>query len=383
MKQDVKRNGISERTTSVLAALRATMLVAGVTIGLCATALAQQTGGKALTVISEWRPKSIASETLAVSPDGRLLAHFGNLQMQAKNTHASEDKRTDTQRLNDGISLNCGLYLTKLDTGEDKLIVKSPTGDDNWCFAGGLLFSPDGKRILFGASPSREYAGNTYAVHTDGSGLLRLAEDAQLVPDPSDPSGKALQDIAIGGGPYSPDGRKVLGSIYTAHAKRDEQNRNFDTDGKSYVALLSPDGEDQNPEKLVEGRPLFWSTDGKAIYYGGNGSKGSGVYKFDLKTKQSTFITHVIKADDSIEGKVPGADAVFIGNRRNKSVSVINLDGTPVSPELAKTAAAIPPEDSDGRYLSKIQSAGPGQLLLTYEGDDMREEYHSQLVSFQ
>jgi len=211
---------------------------------------------------------------------------------------------------------------------------------------------------------------------------MELASDASFAPDPSDATGKTRYDMGVDKPLYSPDGSKILVQVVTTNGNRDRDGRIDDSEDKTYVGLLSANGVKQNPERLVEGTPEFWSSDGTAIYYRALSNDRPTLYRMDLETKQSVAVA---SPDHFL--KVPGEDAVFVQNVKGNSISGLRLDGTAVSPELAKTASSIPVKDSEGRFLRAIETGGPHQLLLLYNSGTMKTpgipDQHAQLVNVQ
>jgi sugar lactone lactonase YvrE len=340
--------------------VKAIAFAAACAMVICAPAIAQQNAAPQLQVIADFKTTSGPhGAKVAISPDGLLMAHFGE-------------------------EFPGALYVKNLSSGEDKLIVKGTNEHPDWSVVGSLAFSPDGNRLIFETSPARKYIGEIYTVKTDGSDLTVLASDQQRVSDTSDVSANALHDISISKPLYSPDGSKVLVEVYISNSMHDEQGD--DSGNKHYIGLLSVDGVEQTPKKLIElaegEAALFWSSDGTAIYY----RKGALIYRVDIETKQSTPTT-INTNVFNILGRIPGSDAIIVRNLQSGFITVMNLDGTEVSQDLKDFAARIPFQDSDGRYLRSIDRAGPRQLLLTYEAGDHGKpdipRQHSQLVGFQ
>lgn len=245
--------------------------------------------------------------------------------------------------------------------------------------------------MIFAAGAARRYAGAVYTVHTDSTGFTTLASSVGTIPDTSDASGETYYGVAVGDPMYSPDGSKVLVQVTENHGKIGQNGHVDDSNEKTYVALFSRQGANQTPEKLVEGRPEFWSADGTAVYYSKVRADNTVVdlYRFDLNTKQSTLMP--LPWRDASLGKVPGHDAIFMRDPNNtNSIIALNLDGTAASPDATKTAAAIPAKDTEARFLRGIEPAGPNKLLLTYESgfsatpiDQAPPRFHAEIVSIQ
>jgi hypothetical protein len=199
-------------------------------------------------------------------------------------------------------------------------------------FGNHLSFSPDGTHLAL------ELDGIS-TVRLDGSGILRLVSSN------------------IGDNPvYSPDGKQIMVQVHPAATT----NETF------YLAALSADTPNQQPDKLIEdpALPFLWSSDSTAIYYG-NRSDGL-IYRFDLKTRSSRSTGF---NSDEIVLRLPGTDILLV--QHGKTLSVINLQGvsnsTHVSAELLKTVASLPQHDSKARDLIQIQlSKDSKRLLLVY-----------------
>ena len=313
-------------------------------VAFCVSGIAQAVT-KPLTIIEEWKatappPGNYSRHILHIlSPDGSLQAHLG--------PRAFAD----------------GLFVKNVATEDDRLILKTVGGFDVFS---DLSFSPDGQRVMFLAGGGTSYyPHDVFTVRIDGSHLTQLT-NATPMKWLSDDDKYYDVESAI----YSPDGRHIL--VKVIHGESHEWS----------VGLLSPDKPKQDPIRLVEGNPLFWSTDGASIYYAGE----DGIYRINVANKQSDLAADGKGFD--ILGRVPGTNGAFVLKRQSNVIptnvlTVLSLDGTEVSQELADEAARIPFRDSEGRYLQSIDGAGPHQLLLTYVGITTKPNSHQQLVSFQ
>jgi Tol biopolymer transport system component len=280
-----------------------------------------------------------------ISPDGLLMAYF-------------RDENPS------------GLYVKNLSTGEEKLIAKGPGGIADWEAVSGLSFSPDGSLFVLSAGPAREFEGKIYIIRTDGSSIPKAGEF--LVPIASDSKGgghsskgpaSKPNDIALSNPQFSPDGSKILVDVLMTSGRRDAEHRIDHSDDKTYVGVLSRDGIKQTPEQLVEGKPLFWSHDGSAVYYTTPGA----VNRYDMASKQAKAVLDISKSE--VVGRVPGTDALFAVDRNQSDapLTVISLDGSPISQSLKDSAAALPRKDADGRLLSAVEDGGPHKLTLRYK----------------
>lgn len=348
MKCNSVRTVIVSRGSAIAAV--AILSVLGV---LSTPAVAQRNAARSLTVISEWRANGTPGGGFnmgIISPDGSLEAHLGPREF--------ED----------------GLYIKNLLTGEDKLIV---TEADGYEIFDDVTFSPDGAHVMFHACPAVGANCGSPAIYTvgvEGSDLTKIAD--------SDYVEETAIDYLPESPVYSPDGQNVLIELWGVHEEPDEDGHTVPPAITSYVGLVSATGEPQIPERLAEGKPLFWSTDGRAIYYDGD----NGLARIDIDTKASAPAK--IQSGFWIMGKVPGVDAAFVQNVKTNAINVVNLDGTPASPSLVDFAASIPFKDSEGRPLRSIKGVGPHQLILNY---DLRWlpraagilQQHTELVNFQ
>jgi dipeptidyl aminopeptidase/acylaminoacyl peptidase len=274
-----------------------------------------------------------------ISPDGRFLAYFGKEYPTA-------------------------LYVKNLKTGQNLLVAKGTNRMADWSNITGVSFSPDGSRLVFGAGPVSPFAGSIYSVRTDGSNASKDGTGATVLATAmTTPKFK----MAVYQPRVSPDGTKVLVCLLVTNGKHDEQGHSDHSGDKEYVGILLADGKNQTPKKLTEGTPLFWGQSGDSIYY----AKIGIVYRYDLASKQSKLVLDTSKVENriGIAGRVPGTDAIFatLESQKDALLTVISLDGTPVSQRLKDFAATIPRHDADGRVLNAIEDAGPHHLILRYK----------------
>jgi dipeptidyl aminopeptidase/acylaminoacyl peptidase len=294
---------------------------------------AQQTA----TTVAEAHHSGPHGASTAYSPDGLRIAHWGNEYPTV-------------------------LYLKTQNTSEESAVLRSGSLHKDWLVVNGLAFSPDGERLIFEASPPRQFVGSIYITSLDGKDLKELASDKQGFPDPTDPTGKSIHDVGISKPLFSPDGRQVLVEVTETDGKRDDQGRFNDKSARIFVAVISSSGEEQIPEKLAEGKPLFWSADGNAIFYLG---KDWFYHRIDPATKQDDVLTDA--RDTFILGRIPGTDTVFMRQRdTDKFATAVNLDGTTPSQQLKDLASSLSLKDPQGRTLVSARDAGAHQLMLTY-----------------
>jgi hypothetical protein len=319
--------------------------------------LAQPPGqgpSKALTVTQEWKGQGTLHGSVAegiVSPDGTLEAHLG--------PRAVDD----------------GLYVKNIANGQDKLIVKEAGGFKEFDSIG---FSPDGSRLIFRACPPLGAAcpmPKIFTVGTDGSGLAEIGH--------SDFDKKTKIEYWVASPMFSPDGKEVLVDVSAARTETgvDEKGDRIAPTWTHYVGILSVNDTAKVPEKLVQGKPVFWNTDGSMVYYVGP----EGLTRYDVQGKVSTPVPMPQGAYD-ILGKVPGTDAAFVRNGKDHSMTALNLNGSEVGQDLQEFAASVPTKDSEGRWLRSIDEAGPHHLVLRYDAGHVKPgvlRKHSQLVSFE
>jgi hypothetical protein len=140
------------------------------------------------------------------------------------------------------------------------------SGDDHLADFDSPSISPDGRRIVFGASSdNRSYPHEIYSVESDGKGLMRL---------PRSKPGKRQSSVEYDTPSYFPDGSQILA-------------RESDDPRKSVSTIaMAPDGSGLHT--LIDGPPLFWTHDGKAIFVI---EDENNIVKYDLASRTS----HVVK----------------------------------------------------------------------------------------
>jgi hypothetical protein len=290
-----------------------------------------------------------------ISGDGHLLAHLGRGSR--------------------------GLFVKDLTTGEEEDLKIEQKLDCSDCVIGALAFSPDGKRLAFNARWFVESEGNIYSIGSDGSDLVQLA--------PGDASTrKPYYDMQITNLSYSPDGSSLLALVIDKLEQQSGGTQRSGAQYEYYVGLLAADHPRQDPKTLAIGRPLRWSSDGRAVYY----FDGRGI--LSRITLQNGRTESFPEWDKKLHilGTVPGADAVFVvkDNRKdhgaqcgtNCSVTILNLNGTVADPTLVATAAGIPYRDAEGRYLRSIDGTNQHQLLLRYTEEFQKVGSETRVVRF-
>jgi WD40 repeat protein len=303
----------------------------------------------------------------AVTPDGLSTAYFGTEYPGA-------------------------IYQQNIGSRQKRLILTYGGEYGDWDVVDSLDFSPDARSLLFEAGPARMFTGQIYTLHIDGSALKVLAGDAQLLTgtvtaDPKIVSTVkgAFYDIGFSSPLYSPDGKLVLVTVNISNGLRDKQGRVDASQIRSYVGVILPDKERQDPSLLKElksgERVLFWSSDGAGIYYSGEDSL---VHRLDILTKQDTSIVNT--RDLYILGRIPGTDFVLVRAAGTSVVRICSLNTNIPSPSLSSSVARIPSRDSLGRYLYSVKGAGPQRFLLTYKATFSTASSsgeHSEIMSLQ
>ena len=149
-----------------------------------------------------------------------------------------------------------GIFMMDNDGAHLRLIVKLK---GKW--NGSPSLSPDGKLLLFDASP----IGN----HWNQSHLYLMAVDA---------TGEAPTDLGFGNTPaWSPDGKLIAFSVHEGNPDQAEAG----------VWLLDPDKAERR--WLCHGDAPRWHPDGKRLVLVGHpeDNRGDGVYLYDLEKDQS------------------------------------------------------------------------------------------------
>jgi hypothetical protein len=159
---------------------------------------------------------------------------------------------------------------------------------------------------------------------------------------------------------FSPDGESVLAEVGIVGSAEPDGN-------ETWVGLLKPTVEKQDPVLLARGAPLFWSKDGAAFYFRDVERTGA-VYRWDTDLKDAFIVPgfehiHVL-------GRIPGTNVVFTVRRvdaKNSELALAALDGSEVKASVAARVAQIPVRDAEGRYLEAVD-ATQTEWRLTYFG---------------
>jgi hypothetical protein len=245
--------------------------------------------------------------------------------------------------------MGSGLYLKNMKTGEDRRLEIENQLNCTDCLIDSIAISPDGGLIAFNVRWFVSSEGSTFSIRADGSELVQISpSESAEIRNRTD-----IRDLA-----FSPDGTKLLARVDLSGNERDKDGRDGE---KFYVGILSADGLKQDAEKLAEGIPLFWSTDGTAIYYRDSAS----FYRLDITSKQSWPIADA--HNRTVLGRVPESDAMFVGQAGVSFITILNLDGTSSSQRLKDFAANIPFRDANGRFLQSIEELAPHQFSLYYD----------------
>ena len=274
------------------------------------------------------RSKSGLGEGVAISPNGRLLLYVG------------------TGKEN-------GLWIRDLESGNDRLILdEAEPGLDVFY---NPTFSSDGAHVLFAASGGTwHYPSLLYTLAVDGSGLRRLTNPSEMPEEASSGGGPDYAqyfDSAL----FSPDSTRILVQGYDAASRSDE------------VMVLNSDGSDL--KVLARGQPLFWSTDGRAVYFSFNDQ----LFSLQLSSGSSTEVQPLNGA--TILGKNPQTDTLVL--MRSNSVDLMTIENGVV---LEESTTSIPAQQSFGQptainnqetlmSLQSIQWSNTGRIVLVYAND--------------
>jgi TolB protein len=224
-----------------------------------------------------------------------------------------------------------------------------------------VTWSPDGRRVAFGRWGPRPEQADVYVMNADGSGLRRLTRDtaSQDVPYAWSPDGRKIafqknrerreagrvvfesdvwvinaggggernltDDGVSFGGPWSPDGRKILVSSFLRPGRVDAGVMNADGSGRRTL--------------VRNGHFMSWSPDGRRILFLRSSSRGSGgarrsriLYAFVMNADGSgqRRLTRMASVNYSLPVWSPdGRKIAFVSDRDgNFEVYVMNADGT-------------------------------------------------------
>lgn len=259
------------------------------------------------------------------------------------------------------------LLLKNLVSGESKILFD--TNPKNEPQLGSVItvlaFSPDATQLMFMiGGDTWYYPTDVMTIGVDGENLKQLtnATPARFLTKPS--------DYSVDHAWYAPDGQNILLSIQRVV----DSNAGND----AAIALIRPGLTKQPADVIAGGDALFWSVDGKSIFFqlpdGRIGRADSVTHTTTIAVAQ---VTHTL-------GRVPGFDAVFVADQSTRHLSIVNLSGSPVDGNRVAMAAAVPIRDTAGRTLESVKSL-ENQLILTYVSGRYRANFsqvHQQLVNF-
>jgi hypothetical protein len=308
-------------------------LLLTVVIRLIGPAGAQNVSVTPVVALRDW----IANETPHGAPSGGVFSPDGSLEVHL-GPKAFED----------------GLYVKVVATGVDTLILRDVMGykafDD-------MVFSPDGSHIAFRACPPLGADCGSpliYSIRIDGEDIKAIARTTY--------DAEARAEYRVSTPSYSPDGNQVLLDV------EEIEDVGQVVDGmrsaprwSHHVGVAPANGTKQVPEILANGKPYFWSSDGRSIYYAGK----DGAFRLELYTKTSVPVGRQSYAY-RVVGRLPNSDMAFVQKGDDQEITIIALDGALVSEEMLSLASRISNKDSVGRVLLGIDAGGRHQLAIRY-----------------
>jgi WD40-like Beta Propeller Repeat len=256
------------------------------------------------------------------------------------------------------VAADRGLHLLKVASREDHVLLKEAGGVDVFSDPS---FSPDGMRVVFSASGgTMHWPSEIYSVGTDGTDVRQLTASS-----PKTGSDGYYSEYFYAP-KYSPDGSQILISRYD-HDPSSAQHESAE--------LISPDGSRRI--RVADGRPLFWSATGNAIFVArgvrDQEGKGTTVVKVDLVRGTSE---PVFRLNEPIFGKLPKED-VFAVAADDSTVGFATVQAASAS---APAPAPFPVRKrSDGtagtgrpdewRLISMHFDRSAGRVLVYYKSD--------------
>jgi hypothetical protein len=249
------------------------------------------------------------------------------------------------------------LHMLQIASREDHVLLKRI--DPDLSFFSSPSFSPDGLRVVFGAGGGTSYyRSEIYSVWRDGTHLTRLTTSLER----RNPDGKFSEFFYTP--TYSPDGSQIL----VWHYSNDPRGSHTDS-----AELVSPTGS--RLLRMIDGRPLCWSTTGDAIFVArgehDQDGKGAIVVKVDLVTGTNEPVSRL---NEPIFGKLPAADVFAIED--DLTVGFATVQGAtasapaPVQIPVRKRrdGAVATSHTGDMSLLSMHFDATATNVLLRYKG---------------
>jgi hypothetical protein len=142
----------------------------------------------------------------------------------------------------------------------------------------------------------------------------------------------------------------------------------------TFIGLLPSGAVIQSPTRLIEGAPLFWSSDNRGIYY----YSGSGSLQYvDIETKKSKPVLKI--TPQNLLGRVPGMDAVFVFIFNRVDFVTLKSDIT-IDPELVRAVKELNTVDADGDALASLEPVGNRRLFVKYI--NRFGQFHVQLLEY-
>jgi uncharacterized protein YjdB len=242
-----------------------------------------------------------------------------------------------TQRIAFATGYYYGIYL--LSGGEATPLVTTPRGTGP--HYGRPSWAPDGTKLAF--ESDRDGNLEVYVINTDGTGLVRLTNNAAFDGVPA----------------WSPDGTKIA---FTS-----------DRDGRNEIYVMNPDGSSVtrvSNEPADEERPA-WSPDGRRIAFQ---SVRDGHYEIYVMNADGSGVARL--TNDSLGNLEPswspdGSRIVFRSNRDgNAQLYVMNADGsnvTRLSNDVNQnTQPAWSPDGSKIAFTQGVQSCDDSGCWFSY-----------------
>lgn len=273
--------------------------------------------------------KAVFYQQLAWSPDGKTLSFTAM---------SDYDEKTDEYRT--------GVFTFDIKNSRLKKI----SGAAKHAFS--PAWSPDGKRIFFGADTAHEKESNIFSVKNDGSDLIQLTKQ----------SGKnTAPDV-------SPDGKKIV----FMSARNGE---------KYQIYLMNADGSSQ--KKLTTDSNIsfcnpVWSKDGKRIvYYSDKGDGKDQIWIMNADGTDQKLLTggigHNIFPSFSPDGK-----RIIFSRRDDKDVQksyvdasflfTINTNGSKLT-KLSDINSFFTRFSPDGKRMAFIMGKFPANAIYTADAN--------------